>query len=142
MDIKTFLEQAFCLDLSIKIRMEEIEELESKIQYTNIILKSDYVIKTPTTTKEDLICKVIDFKERIEKDMIRLIELKTQIYNLIQKSENVKYRALLFQRFVLFKTWAVISEEMGYEDRHTMRLYKKALNELEIYYEDICKEGI
>ncbi len=130
-DIKTFLEQAFSLDLAIKIRKEEIAELESILHYSSPNFSSDYIDKTPTKSREDLMCKIIDFKANIDKDVQRLIELKNEIYLLINTINNERDKSLMILRYIKFKTWSEVAEEMEYEDRHVMRLHKNILHYLE-----------
>ncbi len=128
---KEFLEQAFYLNKEIKIKKEEIEKLESMVVYISPKIRE---LNTPSfeNNKEKMMCVIADYKSELVRDITRLIYLKHQIITAINNVEDSMIRTILTLRFIEFKTWEVISEELGYGDRHMMRLSKKAIELIEV----------
>jgi hypothetical protein len=46
------------------------------------------------STMENTICKIIDLQDEINKDIDRLVDLKTQIVTTIKNIENYEYQTL------------------------------------------------
>ncbi len=131
---KEFLEQAFYLNNEIKAKKEEIEKLESMVVYVSPQIRE---LNTPSfeNNKEKMMCVIADYKDELVRDITKLVYLKHQIIVAINKIEDSMIRTLLTLRFIEFKTWEVIAEEMHYGDRHMMRLSKKAIDMIEVELE-------
>lgn len=56
------------------------------------------------STMENTICKIIDLQDEINKDIDRLVDLKTQIVTTIKNIENYEYQTLLEKRYLCFYT--------------------------------------
>ena len=79
---------------------------------------------------ENTICKIIDLQDEINKDIDRLVDLKTQIATTIKNIENYEYQTLLEKRYLCFYTWEQIAVDMDYSIQHIYRLRDKALLEV------------
>ena len=79
---------------------------------------------------ENTICKIIDLQDEINKDIDRLVDLKTQIVTTIKNIENYEYQTLLERRYLCFYTWEQIAVDMDYSIQHIYRLRDKALLEV------------
>ncbi len=79
---------------------------------------------------ENTICKIIDLQDEINKDIDRLVDLKTQIVTTIKNIENYEYQTLLEKRYLCFYTWEQIAVDMDYSIQHIYRLRDKALLEV------------
>ncbi len=128
---KEFLEQAFYLNSEIKAKQEEIKKLESMVIYISPTIK-DLVTPSFENNKEKMMCEIADYKDELVKDITRLIYIKHQIINAINKIEDSMFRTILILKYIEFKTWEVIAEEMEYADRHIKRLGKQAIEMVEI----------
>jgi hypothetical protein len=82
------------------------------------------------STMENTICKIIDLQDEINKDIDRLVDLKTQIVTTIKNIENYEYQTLLEKRYLCFYTWEQIAVDMDYSIQHIYRLRDKALLEV------------
>ena len=85
---------------------------------------------------EDIIVKIMDLEEEVNKDIDALVDLKIDITHLIKLVDNHEYQIILEQRYLCFKTWEQISVDMGYSIQHTFRLHDKTLKEVGRIYED------
>ncbi len=128
---KEYLEQIQYFDLKIKVSQEEIENLESVITYVSPIIR-DFVNSSTKTKKDDLICKILDFKDKIIDDINYLVELRENVFNSINAIEDVRARTILMLRYLEYKTWDVIAEQMNYSIRNVHRIHNMAIDELVI----------
>ncbi len=130
---KEFLEQAFYLNNEIKVKKEEIEKLESLVVYISPQIRE---LTSPSfeNNKEKMMCEIADYKDELVRDITRLVYLKHQIIKAINQVEDSNYRTILTLKFIEFKTWEAIAEELDYGDRHLRRLSKKAIELVELNY--------
>ncbi len=128
---KEFLEQAFYLNNEIKVKKEEIEKLESLVVYISPQIRE---LSTPSfeNNKEKMMCEIVDYKDELVRDITKLVYLKHQIISAINSVDDSLLRTILILKFIEFKTWEVIAEELEYGDRHMKRLGKQAIEMVEI----------
>jgi DNA-directed RNA polymerase specialized sigma subunit len=81
---------------------------------------------------ETIIAKMIDLEDEINNDIDALVDLKTEIVRLIKKVEDSELQTVLELRYLCFKTWKQISDEMGYSEQHIYRLHGRALDLIQI----------
>ena len=60
-----------------------------------------------------------------------LVDLKQNVYATIQKVEKPEYQFLLEMRYLCFKTWAEIADQMHLEEHYVFRVHGQALREVE-----------
>jgi DNA-directed RNA polymerase specialized sigma subunit len=58
------------------------------------------------------------------------VELKQEIIRVIKMVENPEYRILLELRYLCFKEWRDIADELGYSIRHIYRMREEALEKI------------
>ena len=80
----------------------------------------------------DYVMKMIELENEMTKEMMDLANLKKQIMDTINKIDNMEYKTILEERYLSFKSWEQISEDMGYTVRHIYRLHGRALLEVEV----------
>ena len=80
----------------------------------------------------DYVMKMIELENEMTKEMMDLATLKKQIMDTINKIDNMEYKTILEERYLSFKSWEQISEDMGYTVRHIYRLHGRALLEVEV----------
>lgn len=56
---------------------------------------------------------------------------KQNVYATIQKVEKPEYQFLLEMRYLCFKTWAEIADQMHLEEHYVFRVHGQALREVE-----------
>ncbi len=61
----------------------------------------------------------------------RLLNISREIAEVISKLDNAVYRTMLTARYINFKTWEEIAEDMEMDLRWIYRLRKKAVDEVE-----------
>ena len=137
MKIKDYLNQAHRLDQRINSKLEQIASLHDLA--TKATATYSDMPRNPNKGKsriEECILKIMELEEEINRDIDRLVDLKTDITHLIKKLDSHEYQILLEQRYLCFKSWEQISVDLGYSIQHTFRLHDEALKELSRFYKD------
>ena len=137
MKIKEYLMQAYRIDQRINSKLEQIGALHDLATKATVTYSD--MPKSPNRSGsriEDAIIKIIDLEDEINKDIDRLVDLKTDITHLIKNLDSHEYQIILEQRYLCFKSWEQISVDLGYSIQHTFRLHDAALTELERFYKD------
>ncbi len=132
MRAKEYLSQARFLDVRINSKIQQIDalrDLATKCTYTF----SD-MPKNPSKDNsrvEDVVCKIVDLQQEINRDIDKLVDLKREIMVCIKTVSNSEYQAVLEKRYLCFNSWEQIAVDMDYSMQYTFRIHKKALKEIE-----------
>jgi len=74
----------------------------------------------------------LNYEKTLNNRITELCKIKNEIAGAIGRVEDVQYRTLLTLRYLSFKTWEKIAEDMFYSDYWIRKaLHKKALKALE-----------
>ncbi len=131
---KEYLKQTFKLDAQINSLIQELEVVETKATKVTTVLNPDKVEKSAgfsSNNQEDLIVKIIDYKNLVNQYIDELVDLKKDILERISKMENQDYKTILMLRYINLMSFEEIAVEINYTYRHTTRLHGRALAEFE-----------
>lgn len=78
----------------------------------------------------DMVAKIIDLRAEISKMATDFLEQKQEIIRTIEEVEDTILYAILFKRYVEYKTLLSIADELGYSEVTIKRLHLKALKEI------------
>jgi len=133
MGAKEYLSQAIWLDQMIDSKLEQLTTLKSlAMKVTSSFTKEKICGGNIEKSKmESTIVKVIDLENEINADIDRLIELKRDIQDTINKMDDINQQLLLELRYLSGKGWDEIAATMGYDPRTVYRIHGKALKEFE-----------
>lgn len=76
---------------------------------------------------DNAVIELADTREKTAAELERLSHLRKEIISVIESVPNENHRVLLYQRYVLGKTWEQVAVTMGYSFRHTTKLHGAAL---------------
>ena len=128
MTAKEYLLQARYLDNRIASKREQIQNLNDlATKCTSTWSDMPRSQNTGRSRMADCVMKIIDLEEQISKEMVRLVELKREISETIECLENIEYKILLEKRYLCYKSWEVIADDMGYSIRQIHRMHGDAL---------------
>ena len=132
MTAKEYLNQALHLDSRINAKLEQIRSLRELAQNAASTL-SDMPKHTQRNIHrmENTICKMLDLESEINADVDRLVELKREIMDVVERVENPTYRMLLELRYLCFKQWDDIAAMMNYDRRYVLKVHGRALIEVD-----------
>ena len=123
MTAKEYLKQAYLLDKQIQVEVKELEqlrEMRGTIQGCSYGEKEAPFIKT--------IEKIWDYEQRIDAQINRLIDLRSEINAAIESMENPEERLLLKYRYLKNESWEDISYDLNVSYRTVHRIHASALN--------------
>ena len=133
MNAKEYLSQARYIDESINSKKEEIQNLyDLATRCTTTWSDMPRIQPNGRSRMADCVMDMIEIENDIKKEMAELIRLKGEIRRTINLVGNIEYRSLLERRYLAYKTWEEIADELGYTVRHIHRLHGKALLEVKV----------
>jgi DNA-directed RNA polymerase specialized sigma subunit len=126
---KNYLSQAYRIDRRIDSKLEQVQSLRELAGKAAATLSD--MPRNPSRDvhrMEDVICKMMDLKSEINADIDRLMETKRKVMAIIKKVESPELQMVLELRYLCFKPWEEIADELGYSEQHVFRLHGAALN--------------
>ena len=130
MTSKEYLGQAYRIDQRINLKMEQVASLRAlatKATATYSDMPKGY---GNVHSGENVIVKIIELENQMNADVDELVNLKQEVVGAINAIPHPEQRLVLELRYLSFKTWDEIAEEMGYGVDNVFKLHKKALNSL------------
>lgn len=133
MNAREYLSGARRLDVQIKVDLRELEhwrDLSASISGCNF---APHYNATRSIDPPFVKCmeKIVDLEEKIKQEVHDLVMVKTDMLEKIHSLESVDYQSVLELRYLSYRTWEQIAEEMHYSIRWIYKLHGKALQELE-----------
>ncbi len=136
MKAKQYLEQMKRINAIIKSNQEELKAVRetitcvSGIDYSNNTISSNNFQSEANFVNEVL--DAIELEEVIKADINKCIKLKEEIRNTINNLDNPTEKLLLRLRYINLKEWADIDKILDVSIRTRQRIFKEALNNIEI----------
>ena len=132
MNAKEYLNQAYRLDQRITSKLEQVAALRSLTQKVTASYEGEPVSHTRNVTShEDTIIRLIEAESELNAAIDALIDLKRDVFSTIQKVDKPEYQFLLEMRYLCFKTWVEIADQMHLEEHYVFRVHGQALKEVE-----------
>lgn len=128
-DAKAYLKRIRLYDSHINNKMEELERLKAMVTKITQTLREDAGGGSRSQDKiGDAVSRIVDLQAELNAEIDRYIDSKAEICKALNKIQKQRYFDVLYKRYVLFKTWQQIADEMGYTDlRSVYRLHGRAL---------------
>ena len=128
MTARDYLGQAFRLDQRINSKIEQVSSLNDlAVKCTSSVTGMPHNPNKGSDSMGDAIAKIVDLQREINKDIDVLVDLKAEIYSVVQAIDNVECRTLLELRYLSFMRWEEIAEKLNYGMENVYRLHRKAL---------------
>jgi len=133
MAAKEYLSKARKLDAQIKADLRELEHWRAlSVSISGGGYGPHYnASKNVEAPFVKCIEKTAELEEKIKRETNDLILLKMDMLERIHSLENVDYQSVLELRYLSYRTWEQIAEEMKYSIRWIYKLHGKALQEME-----------
>jgi len=132
MNAREYLEQAYKLDQRINSKLAQKEMLKSLATKSTAVIRMDPISSGSSDSfMEDTIIKIIDMEKEIDREIDRLVDLKREITGVIDRVDNLNLQVLLELRYLCYKRWPEIAEQMYYSESNVHKLHEKALQKVE-----------
>ena len=130
MTAKEYLRQLKYLDNRINAKLLEREQIRTIAEKTTVSL-SEKVQTSSGNKMDDVVVRLVELEEFINKDIDKLVELREEAGDKINRLSNDKYKIVLSMYYLSNKTFEEVAEltKMSFQWVHT--LHKKALKEFE-----------
>lgn len=140
MTAKEYLSQVRFIDRLINSKLEQLSRLrETATKATTTISDMPRSDSPDLQSMETTVVKMIDMEREINTDIDRLVDLKRATVAAIAALKNTEQQLVLEQRYLCYKSWEQIAEELCYSVRHVTRLHGEALKNFLIPDEDVQK---
>jgi len=129
---KQWLMRGWKLEGEIKALEEAKKRALERAASVTAALSEDRVQTSEYNRQEEAITRYIDYELLIDRQTDRLIDIRTEITKAIFALESSTLRTLLLKRYLEFKPWERIAEEMGYDADHVRKkLHSAALTKID-----------
>ena len=100
MTAKEFLSRAYRLDKKIDWKIQQVDSLNNLATKASGTLTGMPRNPSPSPSRlADVVTKIVDLEEVINVEIDRLVDIKTEITDVIRSVENEDYRSLLELRY-------------------------------------------
>lgn len=132
MTIKEFLRDIKRKNTSIEILNEQLEKLRSIAEYKSPVIDDiGGGFGSPNVhSKEDLMCKVAEISEKLTMLKIEYLNDIDKTTDMIMSLKDEKTLNVFSKRYLEFKTWERIADEMDITFQWVHELHKRGLIEL------------
>lgn len=117
-------------------KIRSLQEQKKGIIETMVSVKAQNYSDMPASSR---ISDLSDYMVKLEKIMLSIdnataecMVIKIAIESAILKMKDGLESELLYKRYILFKSWELISVELGYERSQVYRIHGKALQHFEL----------
>ena len=131
MTAKEYLSQAMYIDQRINSKLEQVMKLRETVTRATATLSDMPHAAFPNIrAMEDTIVKIIDLENEINADIDRLVDLKAETRKMIAQLDSPEQQLVLELRYLCFKQWAAIMDEMGISETSVYRIHGEALKNI------------
>lgn len=132
---KQYLKQAYKLNERIESDKIELENLRSLSTSIAGDMTQEKVQSSASGDKTlNIICAIVDLEDEIKNEIEKLIRLKKEIRDVINKVEDVDEMLVLKYRYLMFLQWDEICEKMNYSKRQMYRIHDSALEHVKVLF--------
>lgn len=138
MKAKEYLQQLQRLDTIINQKIKELDDLRLKSRSIGSIDYSRERVQTSPSGNAPfvgLIERINDLNAEINAEIDAFVDEKHRIINQIQGLKNINHIALLYKRYVEFKKFETIADEMNFTYQYVLNMHGYALKDFETTYE-------
>ena len=133
MTAKEYLSQARYLDARINSKIKQVDRLNDlATSATSVLTGMPHNPSGSTSRMADTIAKIIDLQDEINHDIDTLVDLKSEIAEVIKAIPDVEQQTILEQRYLCFMPWEKIAVELQFTPRHIFRLHDEALKKIRV----------
>lgn len=126
-------------DKDIIAQQEYIEALRSVLESISVNMSGERVQSTSDPDKFGKVFAQIDEEERkLERMKYDFVMYKLAVVNAIKQVQTEKYRTLLYEKYINYKSFKLIAVQMNYSYDYILELHKDSLIEFEQSSEIPC----
>lgn len=138
MTTKQYLRQIERYQRMINNKLSEIYQLKALATGISVATDGDRVQSSGAKDRmASMVAKIVDLERETDDLVHKFTEKRQTIISQIDGIEDTNYYDVLFHRYVEYKTFEAIAENMNYSWRQVMRIHDDALDVFEKQYGSI-----
>lgn len=128
-DVKATLSKVYYIDKEIRALAEIRDSMEKDAVFLRAIDYSKDRVSSEAGRGgvEDTVIRIADAQGRVTGKINELIEAKQIAMQIIEGLPEGPHKAVMYNRYILLKTWESIAVDLNYSYRHVLRLHGDAL---------------
>lgn len=131
MNAKEYLSQAMYIDQRIDSKLEQIMKLRESASKATATLSDMPRPDSPNVqSMEETIVKIVDLEREINRDIDALVDLKAESRKVISKLDNPEQQLILEMRYLCYKSWAEIAEDLSFSESNVYKIHGEALKRI------------
>lgn len=132
MNAKEFFQRNYYLEQRVNSRLRRLSDLRQLAGQVTSSLGREPVSGSADVHKLDgTIAKIVDMECEINEEIDRLVDAKREAMAVIRQVKHPDQQLVLELRYLDFKSWPSIAEEMGLSPRWVQTLHERALTAVE-----------
>lgn len=137
-DIKALLSRVYYLDKELTTLVAVRDSLQEDLAFLRAVDYSKDRVSSGGSrgSVESTAIKIADAEGEITGKIDEIVQAKRLVSHMIDKLPNGTQRAVMYNRYILLKTWEAIAVDLNYSRRHVLRIHGDALNQLRKMYDD------
>lgn len=127
-EAKEYLGQIRRYDIMIENKLEMVRRLRNQAESITAPMNGERVQASKRPDKmAECVVKMVDLERIIKDDVEELTRIKEEVMSVIDRVDDADMINLLYKRYVLYKPWEKIADEMFFSVQTVYRLHGKAL---------------
>ena len=138
MNTKEYLSQYIAVSHKIDAMLDEVSQLRNlSTKVTSVMMPDRVQSSRPNNTLSSTVSKIVDMERAVDRDITNLWDVKKKIKNTIGQVKNEQQKNILYNRYILGKTWERIAQDLDLSYQWVCELHTKALRQIKISPPDI-----
>ena len=139
MTAKEYLSEVQTLQTIIEQKQEALKQIRESVTSVHGLQYDRERVQGSKQTDRigETVAKIVDIEKEVEADVITLICKKHETIKQIHTLQNPRFIALLFKRYIEYKKFQTIAEEMDLTEQYVKHLHGKALKAFEKAHKDV-----
>lgn len=130
---KAYLRRAYRLNQRIDSKLIQLAQLREMSVHITVSLNDMKVQSSSSKSRmEDTVIKILELESELNREIDALVDFKNEIRKVLDDIDNPEYRFLLEERYLCFRSWDKIAEDMGYGIDNVFKIHQKALNAVRV----------
>lgn len=130
---KEYLSQAQNIDQKIDSMLEQAAKLRSIATKTTAVISGmpGSATKNPHRLS-DVVVKLVEQEEAIDREIDRLVALRAEIYCVIQNVDSMDERLVLELRYMSYRSMPEIARQLEVSERQVYRIHERGLQHISV----------
>lgn len=138
MDIKEFLGRALQLDELINSHVAELNQYRQLAMSIGGSRLEEHISRSVPSDAPfaKWVDRIVDKEKELNGEIDRLVAIKLEISDFIDRIDNPQWQCLLRSRYVMCHSWTDVAAEMNYGISSVYRIHKNIMDALEDNFKD------